>query len=92
MGSIRMKYLSHVPVEQYGFISVETDTQEEAVVEYKALQRLYTGGSGVGMKKLAEVITEYCQTGSIVEGHEYDFSTNEALLIGEIKKLIRKTK
>lgn len=86
-----MKYLAHVPVEQYGFISAETDTAEEAVAEYKALQRLYTGGSGIGMKKLAEIIVEYCTTKGMVNGHEHDFSTNEALLVGEIKKLLRKT-
>lgn len=88
-----MKYTGQISTGQYEYLNFELEgSAEEAVAEYKTLQRLYTGGSGVGIKKLAEVITEYCKTGSIVEGHEYDFSTNEALLIGEIKKLIRKSK
>lgn len=43
-----MKYLAHVPIEQYGFISVEIEgTAHEAVSAYKELVEANKGGTGL---------------------------------------------
>ena len=86
-----MKYTAHVPVEQYGFIEVEADSAEDVITEYRSIKRRYEGGAGIGVKALAKVLAEYCKTGSIVNGHEYEFSAAEASLVNEVKKLLRKT-
>lgn len=86
-----MKYLAHVPTEQYGYISVEIEgTPEEAVEAYRALQGAWKGGDGLGMKSFAKVVLEYCTSKEIANGGDHNFSTNEKLLLGEIKKLLRK--
>lgn len=88
-----MKYELHVPVEQYGFIAATIEgSAEDAVIAYKELARVWNGAEGVGISKLAQIIHEYCTTGAIAEGGGYDFSTNERLLLNEIKKLVRKNK
>lgn len=85
-----MKYLAHVPTEQYGFISIEIEgTALEAVAAYKELSAAFQGGQGVGMKALAQILHEYCVTGAIVNGGNHDFSTNEQLLLAEVRKLKR---
>lgn len=89
-----MKNILRIPTkEQYAYIETEFEgTPDEAVVEYLRLTSLVQGGAGVGMKALAQIIYEYCTTGAIVNGGEYDFSLNEKTLLGEIKKIVRNNK
>jgi hypothetical protein len=89
-----MKHLLRVPTnEQYAYIEAEYEGDANGAVEaYLSLTAAVRGGSGVGIKKLAQIIHEYCTTGVIVNGGDLDFSLNEKTLLGEIKKLIRKEK
>jgi len=87
-----MKYTAHIPVEQYGFISVETDSAEDAIHEYRSIKRLFAGGAGNGMKAFATIVAEYCTTGGIINGGDIEFSENEQLLLAELKKIMRKDK
>lgn len=88
-----MKYIAHVPTEQFGFISIEIEgNAEDAVLAYKELSRAFQGGEGMGMKSFAQILHEYISTGGIVNGGEHEFSTNESLLLNEVKKLMRKDK
>lgn len=88
-----MKYEAHIKTGDYSFLGFELEgTVEEAVQAYRDLERAYNGGAGVGIKKLAEIIHEYCKTGNIADGGGYDFSSNESLLLNELKKLVRKSK
>lgn len=88
-----MKYLAHVPTEQYGFISIEIEGDaQDAVNAYRELSAAFQGGAGVGMKALAATLVEYCKTGGIVNGGNHDYSANEQALIHEVKKLLKKDK
>lgn len=56
-----MKYLLHVPVEQFGFISAEMDTEapHEACEAYRALQREWEGVAGLPDKEWNVVLDAY---------------------------------
>lgn len=87
-----MKYILTYRVGDFEKVDVEiTGEPEDVVSEYLALKKAFSGGEGVGMKTLAKILHEYCSTGSIVDGGNYDFSLNEKTLLGEVKKLIRKS-
>ncbi len=45
----------------------------------------------MGSKDFAKIIHEYCTTGSIINGHEYELTDYQEILVNELKKLIRKT-
>lgn len=88
-----MKYNGRISTAQYEFIEFETEgSPEEAVMALRDLKRAYEGGSGLGMKEFAKVLVEYIQTGGIVDGGNYEFSSNEQILIHEVKKLLRSQK
>lgn len=87
------KYEAHVPTEQFGFISVTVEgSAHDAILAYKELSRLWNRGEGIGMKEFAKILVEYISTGQIAMGGDYEFSTNEKLLLNEVKKLMRKDK
>ena len=51
-----MKYLLHIPVEQYGFIQVdEIESREQAITEYKLVAKEFTN-EGIPIKEFEEVI------------------------------------
>lgn len=89
-----MKHLLRVPTkETYAFIEAEYEGESDgAVAAYQELQRAIQGGTGIGMKKLAAVVHEYCTTGAISMGGNTDYSVNERALLSELTKLIRKNK
>lgn len=86
-----MKFSYQIRTGEYEFINGEVEgTAEEAVSAFHDLRRQFNGGQGVGMKDFARIVHEYCTTGAIQNGGDKDFSANEKLLLGEIKKLVRK--
>lgn len=88
-----MKYLSHVPVEQYGFISVECDTAEEAVEQYHLIKRSYES-KGLPEARFRLVLDEYLKTGKVENGGDFweDMSDFQRAVINEIKKSNKRTK
>lgn len=87
-----MKYLAHVPTEQYGFISIEVEgTAEEAVQAYKELQEAFKGGSGLPTKEFNAWLDSYLEgkPGSVNEWEQ--MSTVQKLVINEIKKSRKRT-
>lgn len=88
-----MKAVLHFPTEQYGYseVEIEVEAPEEAIEAYNLALNASRTGDGVGIKQLAQIIHEYCLTGAIKGGADYQdrYSKNESLLIGEIKKLVR---
>lgn len=86
-------YDLRLPTIQYGYIEAHVEgTPSDAVLAYKELERAWNGGQGVGIKTLAEILIEYVRTGGIPSGGNYDFSTNEGLLLKEVGKVLRKEK
>lgn len=87
-----MKYEGHIKTGDYEYLQFELEgTAEEAVEAYRSLQEAWKGGKGLGMKEFAKIVLEYCKTGAIVNGGDKDFSSNEKLLLGELKKIIRRS-
>lgn len=92
MWPVQTRYELRVPTkEQYAYITCfyEGDAAG-AVSAYNELTRAVLGGTGVGMKALAGIVIELVKTGGISMGGNYDFSSNESALIGEITKQLRK--
>lgn len=86
-----MKYILRIPTkEQYAYIEAEYEGDADgAVAAYQELTRAVQGGTGVGMKMLASIIINLVKHAAIPGGGDYDFSTNESLLLKEITKQIR---
>lgn len=87
-----MKYLAHVPVEQYGFISAEGDNLEEVLNEYSQIKRLVVG-EGISEKEWTTLLDEYLTTGKVTNGgdvweHMSDF---QRAVCQEIKKSLKRT-
>lgn len=88
-----MRYEYQIKVGEFEYIHGEVEGEpSDAVMAFNDLKRAYEGGSGVGIKKIAAIVHEYCTTGGIVNGGDNDYSANESLLLGEITKIIRKDK
>lgn len=82
-----MKYIGHVPTEQYGFISVEFEgTASEAVEAYKELQQAWKGGTGLSPIKWNAWLDGYLEgnPGSVEEWAEMDEFQKK--VINELKK------
>lgn len=86
-----MKYESHVPVEQYGYIAVETDTAEEAVNEYNRIKKMFSS-PGIPEPQWRDLLDEYLSTGKVTNGGEFweDMSELQRAVINEIKKSIKR--
>lgn len=87
------KYTSHVPTEQYGYLSVETEgTAQDAVDAYKELQEAWKGGTGEGLplKEWCTLRNKYLETG-VMEGDPGDLkklSKAQAWWVNETKKAL----
>ena len=90
---MKITYRIPHPKDQYAFVEVIEDFEglgpEDVRSVYDSYKAAFEDGQGIGMKHFANVVHEYCTTEAIVNGGEHDFSTNEKLLLGELKKLIR---
>lgn len=91
-----MKYLAHVPTEQYGFISVEIEgTHEEAVLAYQEIARVFKNGVGLPPKDFNQFFDAYLSTGSPPEnGLELweQMSDTQRICINEYKKHLARNK
>jgi hypothetical protein len=98
-----MKVTYRIPTkEQYAYIELVEDIlpgvtpfePTEIRARYQELTDMFQKdpGPGLGMKQFANILHEYCTTGGIVNGGEYEFSEHESLLLNELKKLMRKDK
>lgn len=66
-----MKYLGHVPTEQYGFISFELEgTVDEATEAYRALQRTWASGPGLSLKEMDSFLDQQLSGNGIKDGVE----------------------
>lgn len=84
---MNMKYLAHVPTEQYGFISVEVEgSPEEAVEAYKALQGAWQPGPGLSDSQFNAWLDSYLagKPGTVDEWSQ--MSDKQKVVINEIKK------
>jgi len=66
-----MKWIYHIPTEQYGFVEVEADGEYEA--GYNTLAKKVRGEGGTGIPELdfTRLIDRYCETGSMLS-EEYE--------------------
>ena len=101
-----MKYLLHIPTEQYGFISAEIERVEEegtyagriatphdAVEAYKAVQEAFKGGAGVSSKDFNAFLDTYISTGKPGELEVWEQMTDQQkIVINEVKKCFSRIK
>lgn len=88
-----MKYLCHVPSEQYGFISVEVEgTPEEAVEAYFGLSRAIRGGDGIDNKVFLALLDELWTKKSISgdPGIISDMSKSQQEIVRAVKLMIKR--
>ena len=63
------KYICHVPIEQYGFISVEIEgTAEDAHEAYQELSHAKGDGTGITSKEFNDWLDCYLNTGHAPDG------------------------
>lgn len=90
------KYICHVPIEQYGFISVEIEgTAEDALEAYQEISHAKKGGINVSSKDFNDFIDTYISTGRPPEkGFELweNMSTEQKVIINHIKKHFNRAK
>lgn len=92
-----MKYLAHVPTEQYGYVSVEVEgTAQEAVEAYRELVGAWKGeqgGAGIDPKTFNKFLDEYLTTGKITGAGDVweDLSKVQQVVFSEIKKSYKRT-
>lgn len=90
-----MKYLAHVPTEQYGYISVEVEGEaHEAVEAYKALQAAWSGkGTGIPQKDWTRFLDAYIGSGKPPEDGLAlweEMSDTQRLVVNEVKKTLKR--
>lgn len=86
------KYKAHVPVEQYGFIEVESQNLDEVVDEYNRLKTVFEAKDGLNQLDWARVRNKYITTGEIdVEVFE-QLSRFQRSIINEVKKTFKSLK
>jgi len=89
-----MKYTAHVPVEQYGFISVEIDgTPEEAVEAYEGLKKASQGGVGLPNKEWNRFLDCYVFTGKPPEDGIALWEAMDSRqrdIVNEVKKVLKR--
>ena len=94
-----VKYLLHVPTEQYGFISVEMEGSIEEVVEhYKDVQKEWKGGKplpqgrGIDNKLFQKMLDEYLVTQKITGAGDVweELSREQGIIFQEIKKAFKR--
>lgn len=83
-----MKYVSHVPVENFGFISVETESAEEAVLEYEKIKSMMKTGDGIPNDQFNKLVDEYLSTQKIQNGGDIweHLDERQRWFFNEIKK------
>ncbi len=88
------KYIVHVPTEQYGFISYETEgTAEDAVQAYNELKKEYAGGAGLPSREFCSFMDVYVSTGHAPEDgiEKWEaMSLEQRFVINEVKKAIKR--
>lgn len=91
---VDMKYLAHVPVEQYGFISVEIEgTADDAMEAYNAVLQAKVNGAGLSVKDFNRCIDSYVKDGKLpTDGQSLwqDMSFQQKTVIDELKKSIKR--
>lgn len=88
-----MKYLAHIPTEQYGFISVELEgTAAEAVAAYREVSEevKVQPESKISMAEFAEIGEEYLETGKLANGGDLEFNPSQKYVLKLITKIVRK--
>lgn len=67
----------------------------EAVLEhYRALQRAYTGGTGLSTKQFNDALDEYLKTGTLKDGTNLyaEMNPQQQSIFQEIKKSLKRIK
>lgn len=92
-----MKYLAHVPTEQYGFISVEVEgIAEDATEAYRGLQEAWKprqDGTGVPLKEFNSFLDSFLNTSHAPDGGLEVWermSTQQKVIVNEVKKALRR--
>lgn len=94
-----MKITYHVPVEQFGFVSLE---EERTQIEFEGVAHVYRSiseafkqkpGNEMPSKRFNEILDEYLETGKMVNGGDFyeELSPNQKMVINEIKKSKKRT-
>lgn len=86
-----MKYLCHVPTEQYGFISCEVEgSAEDAAEAYKEVKLFFgqVAKKRINDKEFGEIYDEYLKTGKVANGGEFyeDLTTVQKIELNGLKK------
>ena len=87
-----MKYLAHVPTEQYGFLSVEIEgSADDAVQAYKELQRAWRGGEGLTTKEFNKFLDNMLLGGEPLLSDDYaSLSAYQTDIVQTIKRSIKR--
>lgn len=94
-----MKVTYRIPTkEQFAFVEIEMDVNQKGnppellFKQYREFIAEAQGKitAGLSEKDFVKVFCEYAQTGAIVDGGNYEFSDAQKVLMGEMRKLIRK--
>lgn len=88
-----MKYLAHVPTEQFGFISVELEGEAHEIVEaYKELQGAWEGGIGLPAKEF-NALFDKLYTKKVLDGDPGELeklNICQKFAIDSLKRAIRR--
>jgi Fic family protein len=89
-----MKYKIHVPVEQYGFVEIETEveiTPEDLKLAYDEVKQSFTtNGTGVDAKTFNEAIDRYLTDGTGETETYVRMSREQQSVFQEIKKSLKR--
>lgn len=92
-----MKIKIHKPVEEYGFVEVEVETDDPTTDDLSRIRSIYDdltmafkNGGGLDQKEWIKVFDKYLET-NVMESDEYErMSLEQKGVIQEIKKSIKR--
>ncbi len=87
-------YTLHVPTGDFAFIEqdYEAATPQEAVAQFRAIQRAYTGGFGLEAKEWNQCLDRYLN-GKGMDSNTYaSLSADQQRMIQELKKAYKRIK
>lgn len=91
-----MKYLAHIPTEQYGFIEFEMEgSTDEAVQQYEDVKKAINkeAGPGLGQREWCRFMDVYVSTGSPPEDGMslwQDMDMQQRITVNEVKKTMKR--
>ncbi len=89
------KYTAHVPVEQFGYISVDIEGEaEEAVAAYREIAEAVKvqPKSDISTAEFGRIAAEYLKSGMLKNGGDLEFSPAQKYVLKLITSVVRTNK